>query len=297
MHATRPQARLGHHETVALATQQIGRGHPHITEHQLAVPFRRHVMHDRNIAHQLHTGCVERHNDHALLTARLTIRIGLAHDDEKRTIGMRGVGDEPLAAVDHVLIALTADQRLDITRIGRGHIRFGHGEGRADFAVEQGLQPAFVLLRRGEHMQQLHVAGVRGVAVEYLRRPTDAAHDLCQRRVLEIAQAAARLVSVQRREKQVPQPLFLRQRFQVTHEGHRKLTGSNFPVPLRKTRYNVLVQKTANLLAECFGVGAVGKIHSLPPLEVNPAVIEPTCRGVTLKARSWREFWLSCIRG
>jgi hypothetical protein len=43
-------------------------------------------------------------------------------------------------------------------------------------------------------VQELHVAGVRRIAVENLRRPADAAHDFRQRRILEIGQPGSRLI-------------------------------------------------------------------------------------------------------
>ncbi len=40
-------------------------------------------------------------------------------------------------------------------------------------------------------MQQFHIAGIRGVTVKHLGRPTDAAHNFGQRRVLKIGQRCA----------------------------------------------------------------------------------------------------------
>jgi hypothetical protein len=66
-------------------------------------------------------------------------------------------------------------------------------------------QPAGALRRRGEQVQQLDVAGVGRAAVEHLGRPGHAAHDLGQRRVVEVAQARAGLVVTQAGQEQVPQ--------------------------------------------------------------------------------------------
>ncbi|MNJ67619.1 hypothetical protein D3C77_638070 [compost metagenome] len=134
--ASRSEAGLGHHETVALGPEQIACRHSHIPQQQLAMAFRGDVVHHRNVAHQLHTGGVERHQDHALLVVRLGGGIGLAHHDQQPAVRVRGVGDEPLATIDHVIVAVTADQRLDIGGVGRRYVRLGHGEGGADLPLE-----------------------------------------------------------------------------------------------------------------------------------------------------------------
>ena len=71
-------------------------------------------------------------------------------------------------------------------------------------AVEQRGEPALLLLGGAEHRQHLHVAGVRGRAVERRRREVaGAAGDLGQRCVLEVGQAGAVLVAGQ---EEVPEP-------------------------------------------------------------------------------------------
>src|SRR3546814_11437948 len=54
-------------------------------------------------------------------------------------------------------------------------------------------------------MVDLGVAGVRRVAVEDLRRPVDAPHDLGQWRIFQIGAARTRLVVLQPRQEHVPQ--------------------------------------------------------------------------------------------
>ncbi len=266
MDAPRPEARLGHHETVAFLAEQIARRHPHVAQQQLAMAFRRDVVHHRNVAQQLDAGRVERHQDHALLLMSLGVRIGLAHDDQEPAVGMRGVGDEPLASVDHVVVAVAADQRLDVGGVGRRHVRLGHGEGRADLAVQQRLEPALALLRRGEQVQQLHVAGVRRVAVEHFGSPVHAPHDLRQRRVFQVAQPGARLVFAKRWQEQVPQSLLPRQRLQVLHERHGVLAGSDFRVPGADARHDVVVHEGLQLLPQGLHTRAVGEVHGRPLL-------------------------------
>ena len=99
----------------------------------------------------------------------------------------------PLAAVDDVLVAVADDARLDVGRVAARHRRLGHGERRADLAVEQRLQPLLLLLLGAEQVQQLHVAGVGRRAVDRLRGELVApAGQLGERGVLELGQPGLR---------------------------------------------------------------------------------------------------------
>ena len=171
------------------------------------------VVHDRHVAHDGETRRVQRHDDHrmALVAGRIGALVADPHDDGELAVGMQRAGGEPLAAVDHVLIALAADGGADIGGIGRCHIGLGHREAGADTAVEQGLQPALVLLGRGKQVQQLGVAGIGRIAVENLGRPVDPADDLGQRAVLHIAHAGAGLIVTQAGQEKVPQTGLARQ--------------------------------------------------------------------------------------
>jgi hypothetical protein len=53
---------------------------------------------------------------------------------------------KPLAAVDHIVLAIAADVALDVGRIARGDGRLCHREGGADPTFHQGTQPAILLL-------------------------------------------------------------------------------------------------------------------------------------------------------
>ena len=65
----------------------------------------------------------------------IRVRIGLTHDHENFAERIEGVGGEPLAAVDHVLIAVAVDAGLDIGRVGGSDVGFSHAKGRADLAL------------------------------------------------------------------------------------------------------------------------------------------------------------------
>ena len=84
-----------------------------------------------------------------------------------------------------------------------GDRRLGHGEGRADLALEQRVQPPLLLLGGAEHGEDLHVPGVGRRAVARLGGERRAAHDLGERRVVEVRQAVGPLGLVGQEE--VPQ--------------------------------------------------------------------------------------------
>ena len=118
---------------------------------------------------------------------------------------MRRAGNKPFAPVEHPLVAIPVDARLQIGRVARRDVGLRHGKGASDLALKQGAQPTPALLRRGKQMQQLHVAGVGCAAVEDFRGPGHASHDLGQRRVVQIAQAQTRLILTQAGQKEIPQ--------------------------------------------------------------------------------------------
>src|SRR3546814_16484355 len=132
--------------------------------------FKQKTAYEMRISDWSSDVCSSDLQDHALLLMGLSVRVGLAHDEQELAVGMRGVGDEPLATVDHVVVAVATDQRLDVCSDGRRHVRFGHGEGRADLTFEQRREPALTLWGRGGHVQHLHVAGVWRAAGQQIEK-------------------------------------------------------------------------------------------------------------------------------
>ena len=76
-------------------------------------------------------------------------------------------------------------------------------EAGADLAIQQRPQPLLLLLGCPVARQDLHVPRVGGVAVEDLRADGAAAHDLAQRRVLQVGQPRPELGVGQ---EEVPEP-------------------------------------------------------------------------------------------
>src|SRR5919197_128485 len=165
--ASGTQAALRDLEAAALAEQQVGRGHPHVLEQHLAVAVRRVVVAE-HLQHADHLDArrVARHDDHRLLLVLVGIlRIRLAHEDEDLAARVADPRRPPLVAVDDVVAAVADDRRFDVRRVRRRDLGLGHGERRADLALEQRLQPLLLVLLGAVALEDLHVAGVGGPIV------------------------------------------------------------------------------------------------------------------------------------
>ena len=135
-HAVREARRREPHLRVAEAladlAEHVGGGNAHVLEldHPVAAGEaaveRVHGTHDAD-ALAVHVG--EEHRRRAVLHAR--------HDD--RVGGALGAGDEPLRAVDDVVVAVAHGARLQHRRVGAGAgRRLGHREARARAAATCG---------------------------------------------------------------------------------------------------------------------------------------------------------------
>ena len=75
-------------------------------------------------------------------------------------------GGVPLLTVDDVVAAVLDRSGVHHHGIGPGHLHLGHGEATPDLAFDQGPQVLLLLLRRAVEMEDLYVAGIRGMAPE-----------------------------------------------------------------------------------------------------------------------------------
>ena len=125
-------------------------------------------------------------------------RIGARVDDQR--LGFRAVGDEGLAAVEHVVVALAHRARAHAERVGAG-ARLGERPGADRLAAAQSRQHAALLLRRAVARDRSDAQhGVR--AVRERDRAGDAGqlfHD--QGRADVVAAAAAVLLGHQHAER------------------------------------------------------------------------------------------------
>src|SRR4028118_454195 len=190
--APRTQAPLRDGEAFALVPQDVPRRHPHVVEGDLRVAVRGLVVaEDREGPLYLHARGVEGNQDHGLLLVARRLRVRLAHQDGDLAPPVPRPGGPPLAAVHDVLVPTggTLYPGLDVGRVRGGHVGLGHAEGGADLPLQERLEPLLLLLCGPVAGEDLHVARVGGVAVKDLGPYEAAAHDLAQRRVLQVREA------------------------------------------------------------------------------------------------------------
>jgi hypothetical protein len=115
----RPPELLGDREAVSLFTDEVVDRHPHVIEDQLAVAAVELlvVAEDTQVACDGQSGGVARDRDHALLAVWISFGIAAPHDDEYLAARAQRPGDEPLAPVDDVAVAVADDAGRDVARI------------------------------------------------------------------------------------------------------------------------------------------------------------------------------------
>src|SRR5205814_3198423 len=185
MDAAGAEAALGDLKAAPFAEQNVLNRHADILELDLGMAVRRVVIaEDGERPYDSYPGRVARHEDHRLLLVARCIGIGLAHQDKDLAARVHRARGPPLPGVDDIArIALAADRRLDVGRVGGRDSRLGHRKRRADLALEQWLQPALLLFLRAIADERYHIAGIGRRAVEDLGRDRRAAQDLAERRV------------------------------------------------------------------------------------------------------------------
>jgi hypothetical protein len=189
-------------EAAALLADDAGHRHADVAEQDLGVTMLVVVAEHGVVADHGDARGVAGDQHHRLLAVRGSRGAGLAHQDKESAAGIHGAAGPPLAPVDDVVVAVPVDLRGDVGGIAAGHVGFGHREPRPDLPGEQGLEPLLALLLAAEQVQQLHIAGVGGLAINRLGRDVQApAGQLGDRRVLELGQPGGG------RQEQVPQPV------------------------------------------------------------------------------------------
>jgi hypothetical protein len=137
-------------------------------------------------------------------------------------------------------------------------------------------------------VQQLHVARVRGVAIEDFRSPQYTPHDLGQRGVFQIGEPRPRFVVPQVRQEEVPEPFRAGEGLEIVHEGHRIQSIVDLTTPLALPGNDVVVHERPDVQAQFFDLLGVSEIHlehssldHLPLQSRDPArlVAGETCGG------------------
>ena len=177
---------------------------------QLDVALLVHVPEHGQGAHHREARRVHRHQDLALLAVRRGVGVGLAHHDEDLAVRVHRPGDPPLAPVEHVVVAVALDAQGDVGGVARRPRRarsWRTPSGSRPRAAGAATCPAARACRTSSAPPCCRCRAPSSCT------PRDAiaaaAHDLGQRRVLEVGQARAPLLV---RLEQVPQPTLARPR-------------------------------------------------------------------------------------
>ncbi len=83
-----------------------------------------------------HAGRIERHEDHALPVIGVGVGVGDPHHDGDGTARRHRPAAPPLAARDHVVVAIALDPACDVGGIAGCHRRLRHREAGTDLALE-----------------------------------------------------------------------------------------------------------------------------------------------------------------
>ena len=156
------------------------------------------------------------HQYHRLLLVTRRIRVGLAHEYDDVAAFVVQARTPPLAAVDHIFVAIPLYPALDIGGVGRRDRGLGHAEYRPRLAVEERKQPPVLVFLRAEVRDHFHVSGIRRRTIESLRADMRAPHHLGERCIFEVAESGT-IFRVP--HEQIPQPGPLGFAFQVVNYG------------------------------------------------------------------------------
>ena len=186
------EAALGDFEAAAFAEEEVFGGDADVRESEFAVAVGTVVVAvDGEEAFELDAGGIERDEDHGLLLVAGGRGVGFAHENDDFAVGIAGADGPPFATVEDVVVGVPLDGGGDVGGVGGGDVGFGHAEDGADFAIEEGGEPLGLLGGGSVAMEDFHVAGIGGVAVEDVGGEGDAAHDFAQGGVFEVRQAGA----------------------------------------------------------------------------------------------------------
>ena len=165
------QPGLDHAHPPPLAQHEVARGDAQALEQQLAMAAMLLGAHDRDAPQDPPAGIVAVKQKAAQPVARIV----RGPRDQHEMLGRARAGDEPLVAVDHVIIAVPGRGRAHHPGVrARPRRRLGHREGRSHAALGHRAQPPLLLLGRAEALDHHHVAVIGRGRVEH-HRPEDRA--------------------------------------------------------------------------------------------------------------------------
>ena len=168
-HAVREPGRREPHLRIAQAlaelAQDLGGRYAAALEHHGGMAAREAGIDGIDDAFDADAGYVHVGEEHRRAA---TLAFDARHHD--REAGAFGPGDEPLAAIDHVVIAFQARRGLEQRRVGaRTGAGLGHAKAGANLAAGQRHQPALLVLLGRHRFEQMHVAFVGCGAIQCQR--------------------------------------------------------------------------------------------------------------------------------
>lgn len=107
-----------------------------------------------------------------------------SHDDRHLASWIPSSADPPFAAIEDIPIFPLLNTSLEIAGIRGGYCRLTHDETTLDVALEERLQPFFLLVLGSIQENRLHDKGVRGATVENLWTNNGSAHDFTEMCIL-----------------------------------------------------------------------------------------------------------------
>ena len=184
-------------------------------------------------------------------------RFLLGAGDDGRVLRVVRQAGEPLASVDHPLVAVEDRGRLELRGVGRRDRGLGHPEALDDVAVDERPEVTVAPLGRGELVQHQRV--LQGAGAEHPDRGLRETDDLVDVDVVEERHAsAADLLRVTDR----PETLGLGLGAQLGHEGGTGIAGDPPRVHLLLARDDPLLHELEEPVADRADVLGNGKIHA-----------------------------------
>ena len=102
-------------KTATLALDHVADRHPHVLKQEFRLTAGRvQAVEGAQCSDQLHAGGIARHENGRVLAMPVVFRIGLAHHQHDFAAWSDRTGGPPLAAIEHVLVAIAPDLELHI---------------------------------------------------------------------------------------------------------------------------------------------------------------------------------------